>query len=134
MNRKIVLWCLFFTMCLWTGYMSAGWIKPMYFDYLENKFEKWQENSTLEKISPYGDRVCLISFERGGGWIEISYYANCPLFIDGKRIRYDEDIPKQTERFLKLWFSPSPNVRYIQAGDREYYEYTEELREKNEDY
>ena len=56
------------------------------------------------------------------------------LFIDGKRIRYDEDIPKQTERFLKLWFSPSPNVRYIQAGDRDYYEYTEELREKNEDY
>ena len=132
MNRKIVLWCLFFTMCLWTGYMSAGWLKPMYFDYLENKFEKWQENSTLEKISPYGDRVCLISFERGGGLIEVRYYANCPLMAEGKKIPYDAEIAQNTEKLLRLRFSPSPNVRYREAGDWEYI--SKVVRAKNEDY
>ena len=136
MKKKMVFWCLFFGLCFFAGYMNAAPVKTAYFDYLENKFEKWQENETIQKMGPYGGKVCLMSFSRGGGYgyIEITYYANCPLFIDGKRIRYDEDIPKQTERFLKLWFSPSPSVRYRQADDRDYYEYTEELREKNEDY
>lgn len=114
--------------------MNAAPVKTAYFDYLENKFERWQENETIQKMGPYGGKVCLISFSRGDGCIEVSYYANCPLFIDGKRIRYDEDIPKQTERFLKLWFSPLPSVSYRQASDIAYYNYTEELREKNEDY
>ena len=134
MKKKMVFWCLFFGLCFFAGYMNAAPVKTAYFDYLENKFEKWQENETIQKIGHYGGKVCLISFSRSGGWIEVSYYANCPLFIDGKRIRYDEDIPKQTERFLKLWFSPLPSVSYRQASDIEYYNYTEELREKNEDY
>ena len=67
MKKKAVFWCLFFGLCFFAGYMNAAPVKTAYFDYLENKFEKWQENETIQKMGPYGGKVCLMSFARGGG-------------------------------------------------------------------
>ena len=59
MKKKIVLWCLFFALCLCGGMASGGAVRSAYLNFLENRFERWREEERLQKLSPYGDRVCL---------------------------------------------------------------------------
>ena len=122
MKKKMVFWCLFFAMFILAGFVKGPEIEMAYFDYLSLKFERWMQNDTMENITPFGDRVRLVSFERGYKGVKVEYYPNYPPMEDGKKNPYNKAIAYISEIILRLRFSLYPNVRYEAMTDREYIE------------
>lgn len=125
MKKKAVFWCLFFVLCFCGGMASGGAVRGAYLNFLENRFERWREEERLQKLSPYGDRVCLTHDLVMMGRLYVGYYTTQWYVEDGKSVRADDDCADDTLRLLKEKFSSYPFVIY-EKSSRDLYKEMEE--------